>query len=128
MYRNLIDGNSMRRFGHLLDMQYTPAEIADEIGLDKQAVYTKLIPAGLPNTKDDKGHIWIHGLAAKQWAQAHKKERHHMAEGEGFCLTCKTVVKVKAPKHEQKNGASFVRGQCPKCGRVIVRLTGRASA
>lgn len=128
MHRRLLDGNVMRRFGHLLDMLYTPTEIAEEIGLDKKIVYTNLIPAGLPNTKDDKGHIWIHGLTAKQWAQTQKRERHPLLDGDGYCVSCKKAVQMKDSKRECKNGVEFLRGKCPKCAHTVIRIMGRMSA
>ena len=128
MHKRLLDGNTLRRFGHLLDMLYTPAEVAEEIGVDTRMIYERLLPAGLPNTKDDAGHIWIHGIAAKRWALAQRKARHHLAVGEGFCVHCKAVVKLNDSKREHKNGVDMLRGKCPKCEHTIVRLLGRTSA
>ena len=47
----------------LLDMLYTPKELANEIGINVRQVYKVYIPAGCPHERDEHRHIWINGKA-----------------------------------------------------------------
>ena len=53
----------------LLDMLYTPKELAEEIGINVRQVYKVYIPAGCPNERDDYRHIWINGRAFQEWVE-----------------------------------------------------------
>lgn len=123
----LLSGHIARRFGHLLDMLYTPAELAQEVGIDKRLVYGKLLPAGLPSQKDNSGRIWIHGKTAAAWVKALPKKVHvKLAPGEGYCRKCKKAVPMADPREEVKNRIRYLIGVCGTCGRRMFRITGKA--
>jgi len=50
------------RIRYLHDTEYTPAELAEAIGCNRDIVYRGFIPAGCPHKKDQAGHISINGL------------------------------------------------------------------
>lgn len=56
----------------LLNMQYRPSELADELGIDITVIYKSYIPLGCPHTKDDTGHLWIVGTEFRQWFKRNK--------------------------------------------------------
>ncbi len=50
----------------LLDMEYKPDELAEELGAANDLII-RMIAAGAPAWKDAKGHYWIHGLSFAKW-------------------------------------------------------------
>ena len=56
-----LDGNQRNRLVRLLNMLYSPSELANEIGFTKRQVYRVYIPLGCPHEKDSKGRNWING-------------------------------------------------------------------
>ncbi len=106
----------------LLDMLYAPSELADELEIEKRIVYEKLIPAGLPHSKDDAGHVWIHGHTAAQWIRANGKPRKTpLAEGEVYCLRCRQVVPLVNPRRVKDKTLNLVllKSSCPTCGATV---------
>src|SRR5438132_5461129 len=77
----------------LLDMMYTPLELADELGLPQQYIYRQLIPAGLPYINDATGHLWLHGPEVARWlAHYGLRQRAPLQADEAYCLKCHQVV------------------------------------
>ena len=85
----------MRRSMRLMDMEYKPSEIAEELGATKIQVI-RLITAGAPARKDAKGHFWVHGERFAEWlekaAPKKPKDKTIFADDECWCLQCKRVV------------------------------------
>jgi len=111
----------MRAVG-LLDMLYMPSEFADELGIEQHAVYHKLIPAGLPHSKDDMGHVWIHGQTAAQWIRSNgKAQKTPLAENEVYCLRCRAAVPLVNPKRVKDKTRNLVllKSTCPVCGATV---------
>lgn len=107
----------MRRSLRLLDMEYKPAEIADELGVTKEQVI-RLISAGAPARRDGGGHYWIHGETFVKWckdaAPKNAKEKHTFEDNEAWCMFCKGVVTYKETRRKQH--ISF--GLCPEGHKV----------
>ena len=106
----------------LLNMLYTPGEIAEELGVTRDHIYKVLIPAGLPHTKDSRRHLWIHGPALALWAKGFDKVPMKLAKGEGYCLRCRKPVKVKNPLEKQSERLTLLTGECPVCGHSVSRI------
>ena len=124
LLRLLARGVKFRAYG-LLDMMYTPRELADELGIDREDVYRTLIPAGMPGvTRDLHGHIWIHGATAAAWLLAQKRRRKFTLEqGQFFCLHCRQPV-TPDPLTVQRAAAGryhYLRATCPTCGLTVCR-------
>ena len=85
----------MRRSMRLLDMEYKPSEIAEELNITKVQV-KRLLTAGAPSRKDIKGRFWIHGTAFVEWlenaAPKKPKDKTTFADNECYCLQCKRVT------------------------------------
>jgi len=121
-----LDGRQRNRLKGLLNMLYTPRELAEQVEIEKQQVYRVYIPMGCPNERDSRGHIWINGAAFFEWYQQHYP-KFKLAVDEAFCLTCKQPVKMLDPEKVEKNGLIFFECSCPACGRKLARIIGKAA-
>lgn len=110
----------------LLDMQYKPSEIAQEVGLTTDTIYRSHIPAGAPAEKDKNGNIWINGKAYRQWIEGFVTIRTRtkpMPDNYAYCFTCKEVREIQNPKTKpHKRDVNQVKGRCPVCGKSIARF------
>jgi hypothetical protein len=110
------------RANGLLDMLYTPDDLADELGIRQRDVYRKLLPAGLPHSKDKSEHIWIHGLEAMRWIHDLYRGKHfQLGDNEAFCLKCNKVVPLVNPKKWKSGKMTLLKASCPDCGRTVNR-------
>jgi hypothetical protein len=121
LFRGRLDGKQRLRLEKLLDMLYKPGELAEEIGFTRRQVYRVYMHFGCPNVRDEQRHIWINGKAFREWYEA-TYPRFTVNDGEGFCLTCKRVVKLENSLRAKKGGLVYWIGYCPKCGRKIPRI------
>lgn len=115
------------RLGRLLDMEYKPSEIAEELGVNVSAVYQTYMPAGCPCRRDYKNHIWIHGSSFASWARAineqNKKTVFHLEEDQAWCLKCNAVVKMEdAHRRTIKKNLIMIFGTCAVCGGKVNKL------
>ena len=121
LFRGRLKGQQRLRLEKLLDMLYRPSELAEEIGFTRRQVYRVYEPLGCPCQKDEQRHLWINGKAFREWYEA-TYPRFTVNEGEGFCLTCKKVIRLEKPVQKKKGGLLYWVGSCPKCGRKIPRI------
>ncbi len=124
LLKGRLDGNQRNRLARLLDMLYTPSELAKEIGFTTRQVYRVYIPAGLPHERDQKSRIWINGKVFQEWVkEVYKKQELGM--NEAFCLTCKQAVKMVGPERKQEGRLFYYICTCPNCGRKLARIITR---
>lgn len=116
-----LDGNQRNRLLRLMDMMYSPSELANEIGFDKRQIYRVYIPLDCPIEKDSTGRIWINGLKFKDWVIELYKKRD-LKQNEAFCLTCKKAVNMVDPERIQKDRLVYYLCTCPICGRKLARI------
>lgn len=113
----------------LLDMLYSVSELADELGIHHDVIYKQLIPAGLPHTRDDNDHIWIHGPAAAAWILDQKRKvKRSLSPGEFLCLHCRDVVTPDPATTTRATSGRFVyvKAVCPACGTTVCKGAGGA--
>ncbi len=110
----------MRRSMRLLDMEYKPSEIADELGASKIQVL-RLLSAGAPARKDSKGHYWIHGETFVKWlndaAPKNSRQKDTFADNETYCVVCRAVVIYT----EHRRKGRFAYGKCEH-GHNVARM------
>lgn len=110
----------MRRSMRILDMEYKPSEMAQELGTDQKQIL-QLIFAGAPARKDSKGHYWIHGTTFVQWLQdaapKNSRDRDIFADNECWCISCRSVVIYT--EYKRREMVSY--GKCPK-GHSVARF------
>jgi hypothetical protein len=121
LLRGRLDGKQRNRLKRLLDMMYTPAELAEEIAISVDRFYMVYLPGGCPHERDEQRHIWINGKVFKSWYEANYVKRYLKA-GEGFCKSCKCGVVMVDRVRMKKDRLTYDLGKCPNCGRGLVRI------
>jgi len=121
LLRGRLDGKQRNRLKRLLNMMYSPGELAEEIGISVDRMYMVYIPGGCPHERDEKRHIWINGRQFKQWFEENYAKLK-LKPGETFCKTCKHAVPIVDSVRKQKEGFVYDVSKCPICGRGLVRI------
>lgn len=115
----------MRRSIRLLDMEYKPSEIAEELDASKEQI-RKLIHAGAPARIDAKGNYWVHGVSFAEWlknaAPKKDKDKKIFEDNEAYCFVCKSAVTFT----EYRRKSRVVFGTCPQ-GHKVSRFTSTKS-
>ena len=115
------------RLGRLLPMEYSTAELADELKINVRRVRERFVPAGCPHRRDYRERIWIVGSAFRDWYEkTQERRRHPMEDDEGWCLRCRRAVQMVGPLSilEQRY-TEIVQGRCPACGATVNRARKR---
>lgn len=117
-----LNGAQRTRLKSLLDMMYTPRELAEEIGFSHRQIYRVYIPLGCPHQRDENDHIWINGWEFRSWYES-VYPKVTLKENEAYCMTCRRAVEIVDP--EERRGSFFVYlvSDCPHCGRTLARIT-----
>jgi hypothetical protein len=127
----LFTRENIIKLQRLLDMEYKPTELAQEIGVIPDTVYRSYIPSGAPHRRDKAGRYWIHGSSFSDWAktqeETRKKHRNIMLDGQAWCIKCKQAVFIQNPKNTPHNRyIGFVKELVPFAGgRLIEHIPGR---
>ncbi len=118
-----LNGRQRMRLLKLLDMEYTPAELADEIGFRRRQIYRvyRKLP-DFPCRVDDAKHLWINGAAFRDWYR-YSYPKIILGKNEVYCLTCRSGVEMVNPTRHVKNGLSRLVSYCSQCGRKVVKFT-----
>jgi hypothetical protein len=107
----------------LLPMLYTVRELAEELSMPERTLRDWLAH-GAPHTRDQLGHIWINGQDFAGWVTTQRKKPSSpkLKPGEGFCMSCKQIVKVLRPiQHSSVGRLIYIQGVCPYCSGKINR-------
>jgi predicted RNA-binding Zn-ribbon protein involved in translation (DUF1610 family) len=118
-----LKGYQRAKLRHVLDMLYTSAELASEIGITTRQIYRVYVPLGCPVLRSS-GRLFISGYDFARWYEA-TYPRVSLASDEGFCLTCRKAVKVLKPEKWVSGRLSYLVFSCPSCGRQISRIVER---
>lgn len=115
------------KLGRLLDMEYRPSELAQEIDVNVSVIYQTYIPGGLPHRRDKQGSIWIHGSTFKSWAleihERNKQKKYFLEPNEGWCMKCNKVVTIQNPMvRKVKKNLLIRQGFCIFCQTKVNRL------
>jgi hypothetical protein len=121
MSKKLLSKNSKLKAMWLLDMLYTPSELASELDITTRDVYKRLVPAGLPCTRDKEGHLMIHGHDVVKWVQELRKGKITLGENQAYCVKCRKVVEMVNPTKVKVRRSVRITATCPDCGKVINR-------
>jgi hypothetical protein len=115
----------MRRSIRILDMEYKPSEIAEELGASKEQIL-RLVSAGAPARKDAEGRFWINGFVFVSWLKevAPKRigDKATFEDDECYCFTCRSIVKFKETRRKER----MVYGICPG-GHKVTRFISLSS-
>lgn len=110
------------RASSLLPMWYTPAELEQELGVSARTI-REWQRRGLPNRRDERGHLWIDGQQFAAWVKEVSRPRpgRRLNPDEAYCLTCRAAVKLINPTRQQHGHQVTLKGRCPQCGKAIYR-------
>lgn len=121
----LIKHAQIIRLPRLLDMLYTPAELAEEIAVNVDTIYRTYLRNGLPHIREKK-RVWIHGKTCAEWMrrQVRKKKRAiRLPDGYAYCLHCRSTVGFDAHTSRPVNPNLLVlSGPCSVCGQPVHRF------
>ncbi len=119
----------VHKLKRLLNMQYKLTELAGELGITTDTIYRSYIPAGMPCTKDERGHYWVNGKAFYEWAMAYvttrdRKPKKPMDPDQAYCMRCNQVIRIVNKRVYQANfsGIAKVTGRCPVCEGKVSRF------
>lgn len=118
--RGRLVGFQRLRLQNLLDMLYTPSELAEELEIKKRQFYRVYIPLGCPVVRQG-ARIFIHGLTFAEWYFS-TYPKISMQAHEGYCLTCKKPVPMSDRVLKQIGRLFYYVFNCPTCGRKISRI------
>jgi hypothetical protein len=116
-----LDGVQRNKLKSLFDMLYTPKELASEIGINVNQIYSVYIPLGCPTERDNARHIFINGRDFSTWYLSFYVKLR-LGKDETFCKTCKGAVKIFQPVQKVKDGLTYVLSVCPSCGRGLTKI------
>lgn len=126
-----INGNILRFAAGLLEMEYKPSELAEEIHVNVKTIYRSYLHGGLPHRRDDHGNIWIVGTKFFAWARAVREKSkssrqtyHGMRKDQAYCMHCNRVVRyenVYARKPLTGNRI-LVSAKCSVCKGSLARI------
>ena len=113
-----LKGNQLRKLSALLDMMYSPSELAKEVGFTRRQVYRAYIPLGCPHERDESNHLWINGIAFRKW---HKKtyKKVKLQDNEAYCVSCKNIVTIQNFEKKQSGRYHYKLISCSNCGGNI---------
>jgi len=116
-----LDGKQRNHLKRLLDMEYKPSEIAQELGINRDQIYLVYIPLGCPYRRDGKRYILINGEEFQRW-YLKKYQKAKVKLDETFCKSCRKAVKIVNGVKLKKAGTSYVLSSCPNCGRKLSKI------
>jgi hypothetical protein len=116
-----LDGKQRNRLKSLLDMMYKPSELAQELGINIDQVYSVYLPLGCPNKRDGKRYIEINGREFKDW-YIKNYQKAKVETDETFCKTCKKPVKIVNGSIVKKDKLIYILSSCPNCGRRLSKI------
>ena len=78
-----LNGSQRNRLAKLMNMMYSPSELADEVGFERRQVYRVYIPLGCPHDRDKHNRIWINGIDFRNWVMdLYRKKELSIKEAE----------------------------------------------
>ena len=118
-----LSGIQRLKSWELLDMMYTPSELALEIGITTRQIYRVYIPLGVPAVKV-RGRLFINGEVFSKWYEA-VYQKESLRQNQAFCLTCKKAVIMQNVEEHKKGRLSYWLCDCSECGRRLARIITR---
>jgi len=125
-----LNASAIAHLPRLLPMEYTPGELAAELGCHAHQIRQTALPLGCPHRRDARGRLWIVGSQFRDWYRATQvRRRHPMEDNEAWCLRCKQPQQMVGPFEvtPRHGSAELVKGRCGVCGTKVNRLRTQAT-
>ena len=133
-----VSRSIMRRSMRLLEMEYKPSELADEIQVTTHTIYNVYLPAGLPHRREENGNIWIVGTQFVAWANAAlekgkryaSQRRQPIGDAQCYCVKCREVTDFKhiTRKVPLSRKRVMVYGICAQCNGNVSTIKSAGGA
>lgn len=121
IFKGRLNGSQRNKVKGLLNMMYSPKELAEEIGINKNQIYRVYLPLNCPHEKDSLGRISIHGLSFRIWYEnIYKKVK--LEKNQAWCVSCKKIVDVSDSKRYTKGRLIYDLSTCPTCGKSVAKI------
>lgn len=121
IFKGRLNGSQRNKVKGLLNMMYSPRELAEEIGIEKNQVYRVYLPLNCPHEKDSFGRILIHGLTFRSWYEdTYKKVT--VEKNQAWCVSCKKIVAFSDVKRFTKGRLIYDLSTCPICGKSVAKI------
>jgi hypothetical protein len=121
IFKGRLNGSQRNKVKGLLNMMYSPKELADEIGINKNQIYRVYLPLNCPHEKDSLGRISFHGLSFRIWYEnLYRKVR--LEKNQAWCVSCKKIVDVSDSKRYTKGRLIYDLSACPICGKCVAKI------
>lgn len=116
-----LNGTQRMKQKSLLDMLYTPAELAATIGISRRQIYRVYRKLGMPCTIDETKHVFINGKDFRNWYhETYPKTK--LEPNQAYCKTCGQGMPLTNPQVCEKDGLTYKKSKCPICERILVRF------
>ena len=116
----------------LLNMDYMPDELAEELGVTGDYVRKVLIrKMGAPHKWRGATCYWINGEEFKKWVtrfekkSKHQNEKNKMREDQFYCLKCRKVVEQSLWTIKKIQATTYIQSFCPYCHTRINKFLGK---
>ena len=132
MQRFKLSHPSDSRLGGLLHLEYTPTDLARELGCSRQKILSA-IKGGCPHRRTKSGYLRIVGDEFRDWYKALcRRRKQPLGPNEAFCLACGRPVPLPSENqlqvHPLPHGNARVAASCPICGKTVNRIRSREVA
>lgn len=121
LLRGRLDGSQRNKVKSLLNMMYTPKELGEEIGIDRDRFYLVYLPMGCPYVRDINNRISINGIEFKKWFEGTYK-KVHLEKNQAYCISCKRIVTIDQGERKQKKNLVYYIYICPNCGHETAKI------
>lgn len=121
MQKGKLNGAQRHKLRKLLYMEYTPNELAEELGINVRQFYFVYLPLGCPHERDSRRHYWIVGTQFKEWYLETYQTRK-LAKNEAYCVSCKKPVAILNPEENSNEGLTYLISRCPECGNKVAKI------
>lgn len=115
------------RLTRLLNMEYTPTELAAELNTTVRQIRAA-IDQDAPHRQTAGGHVFVNGADFAHWVrqQSQARQRQRLDPNQAYCFKCRSAVPLTVVTVTATNGNSeLAKGVCPLCGSLVNRARRR---
>jgi hypothetical protein len=122
MRRGRLNLEQRRRLVSLLNMMYTPEELARETSIPLRRIKRNFLKNGCPHVKDNDGQVMINGEEFRTWLDTFYLKKQKLGTDEAYCVCCLKGVVPFDTQIIQKEEMTYLLGNCPDCERRVSRF------
>ena len=125
-YAPRITCSTVKKLLRLLNMDYKPSEIAEELNLSVKTIY-RYLDMGSPHRTDKTGSIWVNGVDFREWAKNQLssnalKPKVKADADQAWCCKCRSLVHFSSTITRKLGKRVVVHGTCSVCSGKVVKI------